>query len=399
MRRLLVLAIALFAIGCSSHSTAPEPAPISPQVFQKQPFNSSWTMRKLQKYTWPIDLAVGSKWYIWIADNGDKSITRLDLRGTARHFPISFKPLVLVIGSDQNVWIGGTTGTVARVDQAGVETDYTVGSSNANVQSIVEGSDGAVWFSVDDANTGWSLGRIDTAGNITLYPQYTPVSLAAGPDGNLWFSDDVNMNVVNTQGQIVAQYSFTDFVTYSTVGPDGNLWYADGSQLAKVTMAGQITRYPAPIGLYDIASWNGQLWMTDREQANDSLISFDPVGKTFGSQITSPVRLRRLIVGQDGNFWMSGPNALVVIYVNQIMTVNPTSLNLKVGRTRVGSNELTVTEANYNGTWSAEWNPAIVNVVQTSPGVFTVTAAGPGTGKITINDTMKNFTKIPVTVQ
>src|ERR1700720_4320604 len=44
MRRILILAVALFAIGCSSHSgTLPAPTNISPDVFQKHPLQLNWT--------------------------------------------------------------------------------------------------------------------------------------------------------------------------------------------------------------------------------------------------------------------------------------------------------------------------------------------------------------------
>jgi hypothetical protein len=123
------------------------------------------------------------------------------------------------------------------------------------------------------------------------------------------------------------------------------------------------------------------------------------VSQAFSGPILSPYNLKRIITGVDGNFWMTGPSGSVVTYVNQIMSVTPTSLTLTLGNSKNDSGTLTVSETSYNGSWSALWNRRIVKVVQTSPGVFTVTAVGRGADKVGIRDTMQNYTKIPVTVR
>jgi virginiamycin B lyase len=401
MRRLTILA-ALLVVGCSACSSTSQPQSFSqPMVKQKQPFETPWLVRKLTRNTWPNQMAVGVKWYIWVADRGAQSITRIDLRGGARQFPVNIVPVAVMVGPDQNIWLASGLSTVARVTPGGSETDYAIPPSGAKVAELVDGSDGAIWFSVWTESQG-GIGRLDTSGNYTFYPLgYTASPLTAGPDGNLWFMDGANLNAINTQGQIVAQYPFTGNASYSSVGPDGAMWFTAGSTIYRVTTQGQISTIQAPVGVgvNDITNWSGRLWMTSGFQGGSALISFDPVSETWGTPVKSPEPLKRIIVGQDGNFWLTGMSASVVTYVNQVLTINPTSIQLKLGGGKDGSATLDVSETNYNGTWIAEWDPAIVNVVQTSPGIFTATAVGPGTGKITINDTMRNFSKIPVTVQ
>jgi streptogramin lyase len=397
MRR-IALVIALMTVGCAAQPVSPQSQKNFPDIFQKQPFNSPWITRKLTRNALPSQMVVGTRGYIWVADVGTSAISRVDMRSGARSFPISFAPNAIVIGADQNIWVSAYSGgIVARVTPSGVETDFGIGDPSATISQMIVGSDGANWFSVFESGGNNYLGRMDISGNYSLYSVPAAGSLTNGPDGNIWFTDGTNLNAMNTRGQIIAQYPFTDFGDLTTVGPDGNMWFTAGDHVDRITTSGQITPFPAPNnGLYDITNWSGKLWMTDRSFQTDSLVSFNPTTMTFGALVPSPHRLRRIITGQDGNFWMTGLNASISIYVNQILSVDPTKLDLHVGQ-KTG-NTITVTESNYVGTWAASYRGPI-SVVQSSPGVFTVTAIGPGSGKVEINDSMHNSTSVPVTVE
>lgn len=392
------LAVVLLLTACSSQSgIAPTVSNVTPQIFQKQPFNGPWLTTALVRNALPNELAIGAKGYIWVADRGLSAITRVDMKFGARQFPVHIKPTVVTVGPDQNVWLANDSNVVARVTPTGSETDFTISPSDAKVAELVDGSDGALWFSVYTESQG-GIGRLDTSGNYTFYPLgYTASPLTAGPDGNLWFMDGANLNAMNTQGQIVAHYPFTGNALFSTVGPDGAMWFTSGSSLIRATTAGEIQQFSVPVGdnIYDITSWGGQLWMTNNSQSGNMLLSFNPVTQAWGPPIPSPFVVRRIIIGQDGNFWMTGLNAKLTIYVIQALSVTPSSLTLQNGK----SGTLTVTETNYDGKWKAQWIGSIVNVVQTSPGMFTVTGVAPGMTKVTIQDTMHNFTRITVTVQ
>ncbi|MBV8722610.1 MAG: Virginiamycin B lyase, partial [Candidatus Eremiobacteraeota bacterium] len=63
------------------------------------------------------------------------------------------------------------------------------------------GPDGAIWFTVQTSSTIESIGRISTAGVMTLYPVETtpanslPAGITKGPDGAMWFVE-YNANMV-----------------------------------------------------------------------------------------------------------------------------------------------------------------------------------------------------------
>ena len=70
-------------------------------------------------------------------------------------------------------------------------TEFAIPTAGSGADSIAAGPDGSLWFTEQVAN---KIGRITTAGAITEFPIPTPFSglyggLAAGPDGNLWFTE------------------------------------------------------------------------------------------------------------------------------------------------------------------------------------------------------------------
>ncbi len=109
------------------------------------------------------------------------------------------------------------------------------------LQSITAGSDGNLWFTLDDTSEGSEIGRITPSGAIirgSPLPgsDYVTMSgITAGPDGNLWFTyQDWNTNE-SAIGRITTSGVITLFPTPTansgssdiTTGPDGNLWFTE----------------------------------------------------------------------------------------------------------------------------------------------------------------------------
>jgi virginiamycin B lyase len=79
------------------------------------------------------------------------------------------------------------------------------------------------------------IGRITTAGVVTEFATPTspavPLGIAAGPDGNLWFTE----NGARRIAQIAASGAITELnvLTFGphgiTAGSDGNLWFIERS--------------------------------------------------------------------------------------------------------------------------------------------------------------------------
>src|SRR5207237_7178863 len=98
------------------------------------------------------------------------------------------------------------------------------------------------------------IGRITTAGVITTFPAADGATgITVGADGALWFVEADTTNI----GRITTAGSFTQFSAHNnanrnggdiTGGPDGNLWFTESLNIGRMTTAGVITaEFPAPL--------------------------------------------------------------------------------------------------------------------------------------------------------
>lgn len=158
-------------------------------------------------------------------------------------------------GGSTTLWMTlytGSAGAIASYNTAsGQFTYYTSGlGSSADPYTMTLGPDGNLWFT-DTSATAPAIGVLKvSSGAITEYPLQAgngnqgsasvPVSIVAGPDGNLWFADNSEYNggigkVVPSTGAIT-EYSGAGSglqrnATPSdiAIGPDGNVWFTDPS--------------------------------------------------------------------------------------------------------------------------------------------------------------------------
>jgi virginiamycin B lyase len=188
-----------------------------------------------------------------------------------------------VTGPDGNVWMGAFGLGIARFTPAGTETPFPLGSSTT-VDGMVVGPDGNIWFTENLAN---KIGMITTNGTVTEFPIPTadsaPFGITVGPDGALWFvesgfTDLPGGDAVGAIGRITTSGEVTnEFPTITpesdpisiVAGPDGNLWFTESltNDIARITPAGVITEFAiptpdsGPLGL--VVGPDGNLWFTE----------------------------------------------------------------------------------------------------------------------------------------
>ena len=159
-----------------------------------------------------------------------------------------------------------------------------------------------MWF-VEQASEfqAGKIGRIDAAGHVTEYslPDYhtSPVSIALGPDGNLWFTEaglDNNRQGsdgtgfgINRIGEITPSGVLTEHdlppiaVTQAATsslgqivsGPQGALWFAEPTDraLGRMTTDGAYTEFLVPSSVATTplslaATSDGALWFNSADQ-------------------------------------------------------------------------------------------------------------------------------------
>lgn len=280
LHRSLGAALALAFAGCAAGTFAP-PAPgaAPPRSGFHQPFGAGTLAQKLkQRYLSETDIndgtdiAAGKDGDLWVGDQCT-GIIRVTASGNATSFPYDnppsgcSDPISLTPGIGGAVWfVDPYLNAVGRISPKGKITFYKLPSvSSCNVypsapNGIVEGPDGAMWFTTQNPGDtlcygfyATAIGRITANGTMKLYytsPKntghgYSPSGyITAGADGALYFpSSDPSSHLVVGRVTTGGSISFSGEVTCKSSvlctpntagiveGPDGKIWiseYYDG---------------------------------------------------------------------------------------------------------------------------------------------------------------------------
>ena len=227
-------------------------------------------------------------------------------------------------------WFGVGDAFAASVGQV---TEFSIPTAESAPYDIAAGPDGNLWFTESGS---YQIGRITPTGQLTEYlvpaADGEPEGIAAGPDGDLWFTDD-GVGRITTEGQIT-EYPIptADGAPREIVaGPDDNLWFTDDDGIGRVTLSGQVTEFalPSPDDAVGIAAEpDGDVWFTD--QGNNA------IGRiTTGSGFTRPGQVTEypiptaksgpnaIAAGPDGNLWFTEENDQTVGASRQIGRITP----------------------------------------------------------------------------
>jgi streptogramin lyase len=206
---------------------------------------------------------------------------------------------------------------------------------------ITAGPDGNVWFTENRSN---KIGQITPQGSIAEFPilpvtsNANPAGITTGPDGNVWFTES-NANKI---GRIMPDGTHnTEFSIPSsnsgplqiTSGPDGGLWFSEvnAHKIGRLDPAtGHVAEFPVSnVTAYSEGGTSlafgpdGDLWFTEPSANMIGRITPD------GSQIIElpiptpgsvPVGIT---AGPDGNLWFVERNG------NQIARINPSNYSVR----------------------------------------------------------------------
>jgi streptogramin lyase len=250
-------------------------------------------------------------------------------------------------------------------------TEFAVPTADAGLGAITAGPDGNLWFleNIDGGNAA-QIGKITPAGTVTEYSAGPLISglddIAAGPDGNLWFTCQNNCGVgyITTSGDVDTNFDVvlgTEDVADITTGPDGNLWFGYGDEPDIGTMtpgtSGTATNFIANGGLQNpqYGTWaittgpDGNLWFTEPNQNVIGVITTS--GAVTQYQDASALGYGAIAAGPDGNLWFTEPNSdqIGMITTSGVITQYPIpSGNSPVGLTVGPDGNLWFTEPGAN---------------------------------------------------
>jgi len=208
-------------------------------------------------------------------------------------------------------------------------TEFPVEGSS-DFRGIAAGPDGNLWFTDSSAN---SIGAINpTTHAISLFslptPNALPNAITAGPDGNLWFTefsaDKVGM--INPTTHAIKEFALPTGLAHLwsiTAGPDGNLWFTffacqDVCNINPTTHA--VTLYPTKGHTEGITTGpNGNLWFTTNQQTIGEINPSTGAQSYFAAPWSPELFFPAAIAcGSDGNLWFTSDVSLIGM-------INPTT--------------------------------------------------------------------------
>lgn len=209
----------------------------------------------------PRIIAVGADNALWFSEHDGNRISRITAAGQIRSFAIptpASQPRAIALGSDGAIWFGQFTGNkIGRLGVDGHLSEFALPTADSGPRALAAGPDGNIWFSMYRAG---KIGRITPTGVITEFalprPNSGPGDITVGADGALWFVElsggmDGQVTEGNRVGRITTAGAVTEYLLPSTspspvniaLGPDGNIWYTQGNRVGRVTLAGVITEF------------------------------------------------------------------------------------------------------------------------------------------------------------
>ena len=223
----------------------------------------------------PTGIAAGPEGDLWFTENNEfeaTNIGRITPAGVVTQFPIHdfSEPRGIVAGPDGNLWFtevnnvpceaGGCPSRVGRINPAmpSEVAEYSTGiQEGSQPWNIAAGPDGNLWFSERTGPIGYAgqMARITPTGEVKQFKEgitgdTEPDGVTAGPDGNVWFTEEAG----NRIGRITPSGTITEFPIPTAnsepvaivTGSDGNLWFAeqDSEKIGRITPTGTITEFP-----------------------------------------------------------------------------------------------------------------------------------------------------------
>jgi streptogramin lyase len=266
----------------------------------------------------PLGIVTGADGNLWFTETGGNAISSIHADGTGytTHFvgTLGFKsPYGDALGPDGKVWFGDfCDALVASITTSGSISTPVV-TTSANTDFLAAGLDGNIWFSECAGN---QLGNVDTATGAALadvpIPEVAanptmPFAVTLGPDGAIWY-DGYNNYIVGR----VSSGSATNFASESTnqpevmtAGYDGATWFAETLAIGRMPASGALseTTIPGtPNANFVTTGPDGAVWFTD--YCNNAIGRIDTSQQITEYPVpTVDAGLQGITVGPDGNIW------------------------------------------------------------------------------------------------
>lgn len=316
----------------------------------------------------PFDIAAGPDGNMWFTNRTTNTIGRITMAGAVTTYDLGLTPSAklngIAAGPDGNVWFTERAGhKVGRITPAGAITEFSAGlSGSPDIYDITAGPGGAMWFT-ETYNS--RIGKIDPAsGAITEFkvPSGVYTEIAQGPDGNLWYTspDKATISRMTPTGTVTVfgplpssdcsagASSPCPYPDSIAAGPDGNLWFneARGDAIGRITPAGGISTYRDGLTLGSHVAGlapgpDGNMWFA--QFGVDQVGRVTPAGAIteFGAGLTAGGHPNGIAMGPDQNLWVTeydaGKIARVIPDVPPVVATGGVSKVFRAGANVTGT--------------------------------------------------------------
>lgn len=288
----------------------------------------------------PQGITTGSDGNLWFVEEFAGKIARTTTAGVISEFqvtnPSRCDVFQIASGSDGNLWVPDDCAPfIYKFTTAGVETNYPL-PAGATPLGITSGPDGNLWYTDPGRNV---IGQITVNGGVTEFPipeaKATPVAITVGPDNNLWFVNaDAGINNGGTIGRITTAGVITLFNTNLggcesaiTAGADGNLWTPTddcpglGQVIASISTNGVVVNHDvvSAEGIIGITTGpDKKLWFADFDNG-----AIERMSAVSGSVVLTPSSgANGVSISAQGNFVDGNPTALANDFNNPSSTLD-----------------------------------------------------------------------------
>jgi len=156
-----------------------------------------------------------------------------------------------------------------------IEKEHAIPDGDAGPWEITAGPDGNLWFT-DDLDRIW---RVTPSGTFSAFAPRTSssglIGITAGADGNLWFAESTANQIgrITASGQLLEEIAIPSpnaRLRAITRGADGNVWFLEAARgapsLGRVTPSGTISEFPIPAVPTSICSGpDGNVWFPESD--------------------------------------------------------------------------------------------------------------------------------------
>jgi streptogramin lyase len=220
-------------------------------------------------------------------------------------------------------------------------------------QGIAAGLDGNVWFT---ENRNSKVGRVNPATRKIdefsdgVTPNSQPSEITLGESGHLWFTEEVGSRigriVTGDDKPTIKEFQGAGQPEGIVFGPDGLLWFTEfgGNKIGTMTVNGTLFREfftgltgsPAPLGI--TTGPDGNMWFTELRFPDPGIGRITEDGKIteFKAGLTASSEPARIVTGPDGNLWFTEQNNDAVGRITPAGVVTEFKMNHGIGSGPVG---------------------------------------------------------------